>query len=225
MPLVKSIAGRIGAGLPASIRTEDLISAGTFGLMDAIAKFNPKLGASFGTYCSVRIRGAILDELRNLNWVPHVQSTRAAKVSAAVNELRHELGRIPTPAEIAGKTGMSIADIKKAVGPRFQNMPSPDEELPSEGFLAATFCDPVELLELKESRELLAKEIRKLAKTERLIIMLYYFEELTMRQIGELLNLTESRVCQIHADIIALMQQRLKELDETQENHNPAGRR
>ena len=103
MPLVRAVSARLAAELPNSVDPDDLISAGTFGLMDAIERFDPKLGTRFETYCSVRIRGSILDELRQLNWVPRMQCTRAAKVNMAIAALRGELGRTPTPREIARK--------------------------------------------------------------------------------------------------------------------------
>jgi RNA polymerase sigma factor for flagellar operon FliA len=192
--------------------------------MDAIERFNPGLGARFETYCAVRIRGAILDELRYLNWVPRLQSARAIKVGAALQSLRGELGRTPTPSEIAERTGLKVRDVQKAsANGRKQvsltSSPTGEEDhkamrridiLEAEGL-----CDPAELLQEKERRDILAREVRKLPDTERALVMLYYFEDLTMREIGQVLSVTESRVCQMHAGILGRLQQRLAELDES----------
>ena len=113
LPLVRGVAQRLSIALPSSVDADDLVSAGTFGLMDAIRRFDPTLGTRFETYCAVRIRGAMLDELRHLNWVPRMQCTRVAKVGAATAMLKSELGRQPTPDEIARKSGLRLSEIKK----------------------------------------------------------------------------------------------------------------
>lgn len=221
MPLVRAVSARLAAELPNSVDPDDLISAGTFGLMDAIERFDPKLGTRFETYCSVRIRGSILDELRQLNWVPRMQCTRAAKVNMAIAALRGELGRTPTPREIARKAGLKVRDVEnvsKGANKQVSLTSSPDRH--DEGvrhidvLQAAGHLDPAALIQQKEQRDILDREVRKLPTPERLLVILYYFEELTMKQVGEVLNVTESRVCQMHAEVLSLLQQRLAELDE-----------
>ncbi len=223
MPLVRAVSARLAAELPSSIDTDDLVSAGTFGLMDAIERYDPKLGTRFGTYCALRIRGAILDELRHLNWVPRTQQTRAAKVSAVSAALKSKLGRTPTPGEIARKTGLKLSEVNSPT-PSGQNhaslMGAPrdsgSEDVRGIDVLEAEgVCDPADVLQEKERRGILDREVRKLPRAERLLVMLYYFEGLTMKQVGKVLNITESRVCQIHTRLLRLLQQRLAELDES----------
>jgi len=226
MPLVRAISGRIAADLPSSVDSEDLVSSGTFGLMDAIERYDPDLGTRFEGYCAVRVRGAILDELRHLNWVPRLQSTRATKVGAAQQALKGELGRAPTPQEVARKTGLNVRDVNNLSqkGRKQLSLTAELRDGRSEKSLrrmdiveANRLCDPAELLQERERRDILAREVRKLPKAERLLVMLYYFDELTMRQVGEVLNVTESRVCQMHSGVLSRLQQRLRELDESHE--------
>jgi len=224
MPLVQTISTRIAAELPSSVQVDDLVSAGTFGLIDAIERYDPDLGTRFESYCAVRIRGAILDELRYLNWTPRLQAARATRVGAATNALKGELGRIPTPGEIARKTGLKVREVNKASKQGRQCLsltngpPSSDSHDTMrciDIIEAHGICDPADLLQEKERRDILAHEVRKLPHPERLLVMLYYFDEFTMKQIGEVLNVTESRVCQMHAGILERLQQRLAELDES----------
>jgi len=223
MPLVRAISGRLAAELPHSVRVEDLVSAGTFGLMDAIERYDTELGTRFESYCAVRIRGAILDELRHLNWVPRMQCSRAARVDAAVAELRGELGHIPTPKEVARKTGLKLAEVRSTRGGDHRHLSLTDGPAGGEAgamrhidvIEAENVCDPASVLQEKEQRDILAGEVRKLPAPERLLVMLYYFDELTMKQIGKVLDVTESRVCQMHAEILARLQQRLSEFNES----------
>lgn len=223
MPLVRAISGRLAGELPHSVRMEDLVSAGTFGLMDAIERYDTVLGARFESYCAVRIRGAILDELRHLNWVPRMQSSRAARVDAAMAQLRGELGRAPTPKEVARKTGLKLSEVQNTRVGDHRHFSLTDRPGGGEAdamrhidvIEAENVCDPASVLQEKERRDILAEEVRKLPASERLLVMLYYFDELTMKQVGNVLNVTESRVCQMHAEILALLQQRLSEFDES----------
>jgi len=224
MPLVRTISSRIATELPNSVQVDDLVSAGTFGLMDAIERYDPDLGTRFETYCAVRIRGAILDELRHVNWLPRLQSARATRVDAAADALKGELGRAPSPREIARRTGLKVRDVNNASnnggkrvslnsGPRSSDG---QEEMRAIDIIEAQgICDPADLLQEKERRDILAREVRSLPRAERLLVMLYYFDEFTMKQIGEALNVSESRICQMHAGILERLQQRLAELDES----------
>ena len=222
MPVVRAVSARLAAELPCTVDPDDLISAGTFGLMDAIDRYDADLGTRFETYCSVRIRGAIVDELRQLNWVPRMQCTRAAKVDVAIAALLGELGRPPTPREIAKRAGLNVREVQNASkGPNkhvsLTSFPGGDEGggiRHIDVIEAAGLLDPAALFQEKERRALLDCEVRKLPKAERLLVILYYYEEFTMKQIGEVLNVTESRVCQMHAEVLSLLQQRLAELNE-----------
>jgi RNA polymerase sigma factor for flagellar operon FliA len=221
MPLVRLIARRIAGELPTSVQTDDLISVGTFGLMDAIDRYDPDQGARFETYCAVRIRGAMLDELRHLNWMSRLQSARATKVGAAAHSLKTSLGRTPTPQEIAEETGLKVREVEQAVGSRRRHVSLSDAPVgDSDGELrridileAQDLCDPAALLQEKERRDLLAHEIRRLPRAQQRLVVLYYYDELTMKQIGDVLQVTESRVCQMHAGILDRLQQRLAEAD------------
>ena len=222
MPVVRAVAARLAAELPNTVDPDDLISAGTFGLMEAIDRYDPGLGTRFETYCSVRIRGAILDELRQLNWVPRMQCTRAAKVDVAMAALRGELGRPPTPREIAKRAGLKVRDVENASkgGNRHVSLTGSRGSGQSDGMRhidvieAAGLLDPAVQIQEKERRLLLDREVRRLPKPERLLVVLYYYEEFTMKQIGEVLDVAESRVCQMHAETLSLLQQRLAELNE-----------
>ena len=220
MPLVNTICAKLATELPANVRFEDLVSAGTCGLMDAIEKYDHRRNTSFETYCNWRIRGAVLDELRSLNWIPRAQHNRSVKIGTAVRDLRSELGRLPTPVEIARKTGLNVRQVNTAKTERKQYLfghagaENPDAVAVAENFEGKMTHDPAALVEEKECRDILAAEIKQLGKAERLLVMLYYYEELTMRQIGEILSVTESRVCQMHSEILARLQQRLREFHE-----------
>jgi RNA polymerase sigma factor FliA len=220
MPLVRAASNRMAAELPNSVQIEDLVSVGTFGLMDAIDRFDPLYGVRFETYCSLRIRGAILDELRSLNWKPRLRSSRSGKVEAVIDSLIAELGRVPTELEIAERAGLKphqVRSISPNAARQISLSGNSDDRYRSDGFnnvAAASVCDPFDVLSEKECRDMLSREVNGLPRTQRLIVMLYYFDELTMKQIGQVLNVTESRVCQMHADILERLQQRLGDLNE-----------
>jgi RNA polymerase sigma factor for flagellar operon FliA len=221
-PLVRVVATRLAADLPDSVQLDDLVSVGMFGLMDAIERYNPRRGARFETYCAVRIRGAMLDELRQLNWAPRQQSSRSAKIGSATQSLVGELGRQPTEEEIAERCGLSERQVR-SIGQTARHVSmsaalGDDQEGDGmhaiEVLEASGVYDPVDLLEERERREVLAREVQRLGPSERLVVMLYYFEELTLREIGEVLGLTESRVCQIRSAVLQRLKQRLAELEE-----------
>jgi len=210
LPIVRYTAERLYAKLPEEVELDDLISAGTFGLVDAIKAFDLSRGVKFETYCAQRIRGAILDELRNMDWVPRLVRSRAHKLEAARSALEMELGRKPTERELAKKLRMSLKDFRKlqrdarAVGlvslsrKWFETDSSRDvreidvlEDKRSE--------DPFSRFQRKDVKEWVT---RGLSRAERLIIILYYFEEMTMKEIGETLALSESRVSQMHSAIL-----------------------
>ena len=208
--LVRYTAERLHAKLPDEVDVDDLISAGTFGLVDAINAFDLSRGVKFETYCTQRIRGAILDELRSMDWVPRLVRSRAHKLERARNELQMGLGRSPTEQELAKKMRMRLGDFRKlqrdarATGvvrlsrKWFETDSNRDvreidmlEDKRSE--------DPFEHFQQKDVKEWVT---RGLSRAERLIVILYYFEGMTMKEIGETLALSESRVSQMHSAIL-----------------------
>lgn len=211
LPIVRYTAERIAAKLPNEVDTEDLVSAGLFGLMDAIEAFDVNRGVKFETYCSPRIRGAILDELRNMDWVPRLVRSRAHKLENVTKILRAELGRTPTDDEIAGRLNMPEKELKKLLR---------DATAVSVVSLSRKFYDDDSTRELQEVDiledrqgpdpflELAQRDLRdailgSLSRIERLILVLYYYEEMTMKEIGVTLDLSESRVSQMHSSILA----------------------
>ncbi|MCL4434676.1 MAG: FliA/WhiG family RNA polymerase sigma factor [Actinobacteria bacterium] len=211
-PVVKYVAGRIGSGLPDYIEQSDLVSYGFFGLMDAIERFEPSRGPKFESYAISRIRGAIIDELRKTDWVPRSVRNKAKEVEHAYGRLHTVLGRVPSESEVAddmGITGEALQDILKeisvtglvAIEQVF--FTGNDHERKSIGDMLASSADlPPLVLESKEARELLNKALRQLRERERTVIVLYYYEGLTLSAIGDILGVTESRVCQIHTKAV-----------------------
>lgn len=208
--LVRYNAERIGSKLPDEVDVDDLMSSGIFGLMDAIDSFDPQRGVKFETFCAARIRGAILDELRSLDWVPRLVRHRAQRLAEATRTLEVELGRVPNDDEIARRLGMPRAEFDKLMrdaasvslvsisrsftDPETQRDVSEIDVLPDhEG------SDPVLEAQKRDLRDLVT---RGLTRPERLIIVLYYYEQMTMKQIGSTLDLSESRVSQMHSAIL-----------------------
>lgn len=218
LPLVKYIAERLLAKLPQNIELDDLTSAGIFGLMDAVQGFDLSRGVKFETYCTTRIRGAILDELRSLDWVPRIVRNKANRVEGAWKSLEMELGRAPTDLEMAERLSMSLEEyedmIREASAITIVSLTEKTKEDQGSKTLRK-----IDLLEDKKGvdpeQELRKKEITEfvtkgLSRKERLILILYYYEDLTMREIGATLNLSESRVCQLHSRIIFRLKNQLK---------------
>ena len=208
--LVKFVAGRLSAGLPRSVDTGDLVSAGVFGLMGAIDRFDPGQGVKFESYAVPRIRGAILDGLRALDWVPRSVRSRARTVQDAITALEHRLGREPTDEEIAAEAGIGIdelatwlADIAAgSIGPldhvAMENAHSRDDGV-----------QPGVAIEETELRSAMRAEIGRLPERERAVLILYYDDGLTLSEIGEALGVTESRISQIHAKAVLQLRSRL----------------
>ena len=216
--LVRYNAERIGAKLPDEVDVDDLMSAGVFGLLDAIDAFDLERGVKFETYCAPRIRGAILDELRNMDWVPRLVRHRAHQLSNVTRTLEVELGRIPSEGEIARRLGMSRPQFDKlmrdasavsliSLSRRFTDSESTRDVFEIDVVPDDQRADPVAEAQKRDIKELVTKG---LSRAERLIIVLYYYEQMTMKQIGETLDLSESRVSQMHSAILTCLRSQLQ---------------
>ena len=218
-PLVKYVAGRVGVGLPQNVDQADLVSYGIFGLIDAIDKFDPGRGFKFETYAISRIKGSILDELRSIDWVPRSVRAKARSLEKAHPTLEAMLHRSPTDAELGGELDMTEAQLQQLLSQiSFLGMAALDEMLSggdrSESVtLGDTIADaasgPVTTYEAEETRQLLAETINAMPEREKLVLTLYYYEALTLAEIGEVLNVTESRVCQIHTKAVLQLRSRI----------------
>jgi RNA polymerase sigma factor for flagellar operon FliA len=218
-PLVKFVAGRVAAGLPNSVDPSDLVSYGIFGLVDAIEKFDPERGFKFETYAISRIKGSIMDELRALDWAPRSVRSKARAVERAYQKLESRLHRTPTDAELAAELQMSVEQLQGALGQiSLVGMAALDETVGSSergdvvtvGDLVPDRTDqPGAAIELEEGRRMLAATINDLPEREKVVLTLYYYESLTLAEIGEVLGVTESRVCQIHTKAVLHLRSRL----------------
>jgi RNA polymerase sigma factor FliA len=218
-PLVKFVAGRVASGLPHSVDAADLVSYGIFGLIDAIEKFDPARGFKFETYAIARIKGSIMDELRALDWAPRSVRSKARSVERAYQKLEANLHRTPTDAELARELRLSVEQLQGVLGQiSLVGMAALDETVGgSERGDLVTVGDlvpdrsalPGSALELEESRRLLAATINDLPEREKVVLTLYYYESLTLAEIGDVLGVTESRVCQIHTKAVLHLRSRL----------------
>jgi RNA polymerase sigma factor for flagellar operon FliA len=222
-PLVKFVAGRVAAGLPQNIEQADLVSYGIFGLIDAIDKFDPARGFKFETYAISRIKGAIIDELRSIDWVPRSIRAKARAIERAYSKLENELRRSPGDAEVAAELGVSEEELNSTLSQiSFVGLVALDELLAAGNSgsdtggsatvgdtIADRAHDPVEAFESDEMKHLLADAINRMPDRERLVLTLYYYEGLTLAEIGSVLGVTESRVCQIHTKAILQLRARL----------------
>jgi RNA polymerase sigma factor for flagellar operon FliA len=209
-PLVKYVAGRVAVGLPQNVDQADLVSYGIFGLIDAIEKFDLGRGYKFETYAISRIKGAIIDELRSIDWVPRSVRSKARSLEKAYSKLESQLHRTPTDAELAAEMGISDTQLQTTFSQiSFIGLVALDEMLGGERSggeggmtLGDTIADtgegPVAAYEVEEMRQILANAINDMPEREKIVLTLYYYEGLTLAEIGEVLGVTESRVCQIH---------------------------
>jgi RNA polymerase sigma factor FliA len=223
-PLVKYVASRVATGLPASVDQADLVSYGMFGLIDALQKFEPGRGNKFETYAIPRIKGAIIDELRAMDWVPRSVRFKQREIEKALADLESMLKRQPTEKELAERLGMSLSELHEVITQiSFVSVLALDEAV-SVGAdrgeqvtlidtLADRGIDPTSGVESQETRGLLAAAINSLSEREKIVVTLYYFEGLTLAEIGEVLGVTESRVCQIHTKAVGSLRGQLSEFD------------
>ena len=224
-PLVKYVAGRVGVGLPPNIEQADLVSYGIFGLIDAIEKFDIERAIKFETYAISRVRGAIIDELRAIDWIPRSVRFKAREVEKAYAELEAELHRTPSEAEVAGKLEITLPDLHAIFGQvSFVNVVALDELLNVGGEKGDKLSlvdtledtkaeDPVLAFESEETKFLLSKAINQLAEREKIVVTLYYYEGLTLSEIGKVLGVTESRICQMHTKAVMQLRVKLSEQD------------
>jgi RNA polymerase sigma factor for flagellar operon FliA len=223
-PLVKYVASRVAVGLPASVDQADLVSYGMFGLIDALQKFEPGRGNKFETYAIPRIKGAIIDELRAMDWVPRSVRFKAREIDKAQTDLESMLKRQPTEAELAERLGITRRELHDVVTQiSFVSVLALDEmvsvgadrgeQVSLLDTLADKGLDPTSGVEGQETRGLLAAAINSLSEREKIVVTLYYFEGLTLAEIGEILGVTESRVCQIHTKAVGGLRGQLSEFD------------
>ena len=220
-PMIKYVANRIAMRLPPHIEVDDLISVGVLGLMDAISKYDSSRGAKFKTYAEFRVRGAILDELRAMDWVPRSIRQKASNVDKVVQSLQAKLSRAPEDEEVAEEMGLSLGQFHDTLN-ETKSIPifsledlgiakeSGEQQSLLDCLAGKADADPQTQIRLIELKEIIAKAIDALPEKERLMVSLYYYEELTMKEIGAVLEITESRVSQIHSKAVYRLRTKLK---------------
>jgi len=220
-PMIKYVANRIAMRLPPHIEVDDLISVGVLGLMDAISKYDSSRGAKFKTYAEFRVRGAILDELRAMDWVPRSIRQKASSVDKVVQSLQAKLSRAPEDEEVAKEMGISLDQFHDTLN-ETKSIPvfsledlgiakeSGEQQSLLDCLAGKADADPQTQIRLIELKEIIAKAIDSLPEKERLMVSLYYYEELTMKEIGAVLEITESRVSQIHSKAVYRLRTKLK---------------
>jgi RNA polymerase sigma factor for flagellar operon FliA len=221
-PLVKYVAGRMSSGLPAHVEEAELISYGLLGLIAAIERFDPSREIKFETFAITRIKGSIIDELRSMDWVPRSVRTKARQIERANAKLEHELHRAPTDQEMADALHVSVEDFQESLV-RISNSSvvaldelwtvsdaSGDQVSLLDTLQDREAADPARELDTSEMKDRLAGAIAKLPEREKLVVALYYYENLTLREIGEVLGVTESRVSQLHTKAVLRLKSRLQ---------------
>ncbi|PKO88220.1 MAG: RNA polymerase sigma factor FliA [Betaproteobacteria bacterium HGW-Betaproteobacteria-12] len=209
-PLVKRIAYHLMARLPASVQFEDLVQNGMIGLLDAMDRYQEGFGAQFETYATQRVRGAMLDGLRENDWLPRTLRRELRRIEAAISQLEHTHGRAPSESELAEALGMSLADYQRTLQDArghqivyFDDFAGDGEEDFLERHFTDNDADPANILEDRNLRQALIGAIERLPEREKLMMGLYYEQDLNLREIGEVMGVTESRVCQLHSQAIA----------------------
>ena len=221
-PLVKYVAGRLGSGLPAHVDEGDLVSYGLLGLIGAIERYDPERDVKFETYAIARIKGSIIDELRAMDWVPRSVRARARDIERAIAELERKLHRAPTDEEISEKLGISQDELEESLTDISRSSIAALDELwtvsSGGGGDQVALIDTIEdteapdpqgSLSQTEMKEAIGEAIARLPEREKLVVTLYYYEELTLREIGEVLGVTESRVSQLHTKAVLRLKARL----------------
>ena len=220
-PLVKYIASRVSASLPQSVDQADLVSYGIFGLIDAIEKYDMSREIKFETYAITRIKGAIIDELRALDWVPRSVRYRARELERVYYELENKLRRVPTDQEVASAMGITLEEHNELLSQLSYTSVLALEELWSVGdkddkvslidsIEDTSSPDPAQTFEFEEIKDILADAIQKLPEREKTVISLYYFDGLTLREIGDILGVTESRISQLHTKAVLRLKAKMR---------------
>ena len=215
-PLVKRIAYHLMVKLPSSVQIDDLVQNGMLGLLDALGKFEAGMGAQFETYAAQRIRGAMLDGLRENDWLPRSLRRDFRRIEEAIAQLEQAHGRVPSEKELANALGMSLGDYQKMLQDArghqlisFEDMIEDGDEDYLERHLVDDAGDPARIFEDASLRQLLVQAIEALPEREKLMMALYYEQDLNLREIGEVMGVTESRVCQLHSQAVARLRTRL----------------
>ena len=215
-PLIRVVAGRMGMYLGYTVEYDDLIGYGVFGLIDAIDKFELTKGVKFETYASLRIRGSILDQIRKLDWIPRTLRQKQKKLETTMSQLETELGRTPTNEETAENMGVSLEELEGLINQtQIANLVSLDEyleqgsEVRVEAGNKSVYQQPEQVMERQELKRLLAEAINSLTEKEQKVIALYYYEELTLKEISNILDVSESRVSQLHTKSLRKMKEKL----------------
>jgi RNA polymerase sigma factor for flagellar operon FliA len=220
-PLVKYVAGRVGSNLPSNVEQADLISYGFFGLIDAISKFDPGRNIKFETYAIPRVRGAIIDELRALDWVPRSVRSKARQLERTYSRLEGKLKRAPTDEEVAEEVGISVGELQATLLDISQTSIVALDDVRNVGDKGDTITlmetiedkraeEPGDGIELAELKSLLVEAIGDLPDKEKQVISLYYYNNLTLKEIGDIMGVTESRICQMHARAVLRLRSKLR---------------
>ncbi|MBR1580145.1 MAG: FliA/WhiG family RNA polymerase sigma factor [Selenomonadaceae bacterium] len=212
LPLIKVVAGRLAMSLPPHLDRDDLLSTGFFGLLDAIDRYDISRNIKFETYAGVRIRGAMIDYLRSKDWIPVTMRQKLRRYEQKVYQLESELGRTATDAEIADALEISVKELQTLVSQFNSSTIIPLEEYLKTDSPEAIDADPVETTEHLELKETLARVIDKLPEKERLVVSLYYYDELTLKEISLIMHLSEARISQLHTKAITRMRGSLSKM-------------
>ena len=215
-PLVKLVAGRLSMYLGFNVEYDDLVGYGVFGLIDAIDKFDTMKDVKFETYASLRIRGAILDQIRKMDWIPRTIRDRQKKIDSAIKEIEAEHGHVATASEIAAKMNISEDEYMNwQTQMKVTNVVSLNEfmeqgaDIPDDAISNTRFEKPEEAIEKEELKQMLAEALELLTEREKKVILLYYYEELTLKEISSVLDVSESRVSQLHTRALQKMRQKM----------------
>jgi RNA polymerase sigma factor FliA len=225
LPLVKMVAGRLKVGLPGSVEYGDLVSSGLMGLVSSLDNFSPQRGFKFETFAVPRIRGAMLDALREEDWLPRSVRQKSRQLDQAIEKLTAAFGRVPQDHEVAAELGLEGDDYSRfmeaagtgsllSLDARVSTGEDGESASLHDVIPDETQSDPLDALEKNDARELAKLLIAQLSEQEKAVVALYYYEELTFKEIGEVLGVSESRICQIHTRILATLRARLKRASE-----------
>jgi RNA polymerase sigma factor for flagellar operon FliA len=224
LPLVKTVVGRLAMTLPPHVDGDDLYSAGLAGLLSAVRQYDPAAGTAFETYARLRIRGAVLDELRRMDWVPRSVHSKARRVQAVMQEIEQRKGRVATEQEMAKALKISVAEYNEwmeeirpatfvCLDAAFNNSEFDDSVSQYESLADPRQENPMDGTFRREVAKLIAERLNQLPEMQRKVLALYYFEDLRLREIAEAFGLTESRICQIHAQAILAIKSYLQKFD------------